>query len=126
MSEHDIKLFRGQSFAAKERPESIHQEQLNADKFGEEMKARCSSTLAPNFIQQRLVNPPHSRFGCLEKQTIQFGKFGLRHFCAGASTAQFCLLAHRCEDRFESLTFLLLSTGRPPGTGQRSGALSIP
>ena len=62
LSEERVKLLRRHSFAAVHRPQGVHQEQLNADGLGEEMKARCSSTLAPNFIQQRLVNPPHSRF----------------------------------------------------------------
>jgi hypothetical protein len=72
----------------------VHQEQLNADGLGEEMKARYSSALAPNCVQRRLVNPPHSRFGYLEKQTIQLGKFGLRHFCVGGSAAKFWFLTH--------------------------------
>jgi hypothetical protein len=37
LSEHRVELFRCQAFAAKERPQSVHQEQLNADEFSKEV-----------------------------------------------------------------------------------------
>jgi hypothetical protein len=47
LSEHHVKLFRRQSFAAKERPQSVHQEQLNPDKFSKEVFIKRTDTVEP-------------------------------------------------------------------------------
>jgi hypothetical protein len=57
LPQYRVEMLRRHSFAANQRSQRIHQEQLNSHKLGKEMEGRRTIALAPNLAEQCLANP---------------------------------------------------------------------